>query len=151
MSDELELTDQQKADQKELEDLQVELDKLQLRKKIKDTKNAIKKTERDIIATTEYLEDLVNREKIASDTLANSDAVEKARESAYQKLAAELKDKFQKAEQLINVLLQYIEMGRLSKYRDLDSRLTNDDLDCLAWLVIELKKERETWRQINGQ
>jgi hypothetical protein len=114
-----------------------------LERTIAENKKATILAEKDRLEASGFLKEVERRINQINEWTNNQETLEKARGEAYDKMVQELKSKQVKIDKLIEALLGFIVLGKVSQYRDLNERISNDNLAILELLVQEIKKERQ--------
>lgn len=125
-----------------MDSLNIEVTISKMKKNIEENKRDELKAKTDALNISGFLENVDRKLKIVQEWESNHESIEKSRQTEYDKLILELNKKFEHANILVTSLLGFIELGRVSQYRDLDRRFNNDDLLLLEYVVQQLKIER---------
>lgn len=127
---------------KKLEELQIQSDITKFERTIAENKKATAQSEKDRLEITGFLKEVERKLMLINEWNSNHENIEKVRQESFEKMVQDLKDKHNRVDQLIEALLGFIELGRVSQYRDLNERISNDNLAILELVIQEIKKER---------
>jgi hypothetical protein len=140
-----ELPEEAKQFNEKISKLESESAITKLERTIAENKRATVLAEKERLEISGFLKEVEKRIAQINEWNNSQESLEKARQEAFDKMAQELKEKHIRIDQLIESLLGFIELGRVSQYRDLNERISNDNLAILELVIQSIKKERNEY------